>query len=232
VWLQLLLGQLVAQLQALRDAEAVLLVDHRQPELRKMHVALDHRMRADDQLGVAGRDALDHRGARLALAAAGEPRDADAQRLQPLQQLAEMLLGEDLGRRHQRALPAGVDRHRRRERGHHRLAGADIALQQAVHRLRAAQVGGDLVADAVLRAGERERQRGEQLFVQAARLCFQRRRAQAGAFTLRGELRELLGEQFLELDALPGGVRALFQRGQTGGRGWMVQKVQRLAQTR
>ena len=33
----------------------------------------------------------------------------DAERLEPADELAEVLLGEDLGRRHQRALPAGVD---------------------------------------------------------------------------------------------------------------------------
>ena len=68
-------------------------------------------------------------------------------------------------------------RHRGRERRHHGLARAHIALQQAVHRHRAArgrrgialQVGGDLVDHAALRRRQLERQRGQQLLVQPAR---------------------------------------------------------------
>ncbi len=95
---------------------------------------------------------------RLALAAAGQPGDLQAQRLEPLHQLAEVLLGEDLGRRHQRALPARADRGGRRQRRDDGLAGADVALQQPVHRLRQREVGRDLVDDTALRAGQRERQ--------------------------------------------------------------------------
>ena len=47
---------------------------------------------------------------------------------------------EDLGRRHDRRLPAGVDRGEAGDRRDDRLAAADVALQQALHRVRLAQV--------------------------------------------------------------------------------------------
>ena len=55
-----------------------------------------------------------------------------------------MLLGEDLGRRHQRTLVAALDRGQQGGDGDDRLAGADVALQQAVHGVRRREVGIDL----------------------------------------------------------------------------------------
>ena len=56
----------------------------------------------------------------------------------------EVLLGERLGRRHQRALPPGLDRAQQRVERDHRLARADVALQQPPHRDAAGEVGVDL----------------------------------------------------------------------------------------
>ncbi len=78
-----------------------------------------------------------------------------------------MLLGQDLGGCHQRALPAGIHAHRRSQRGHHGLARAHIALQQSMHRLRQGQVLRDLLDHALLRAGQPEGQGAEQLLMQA-----------------------------------------------------------------
>ena len=146
-----LIVQLGPQRQALGDAEAMLLVDDREAQPREPHLLLDQRVRADDEAGFARRDLGEHLVALLALAAAGEPGDRDAERRQPADQLLQVLLGQDLGRRHQRALPAGVDRARRGQRRDDRLAGADVALQQAMHRNLAAEVGVDLGGDAALR---------------------------------------------------------------------------------
>ena len=60
---------------------------------------------------------------------------------------AVVLGGEHLGRGEQRGLPAGVDHLEHRPQRDQRLAGADLALQQPVHRVRLGQVGGDLLAD-------------------------------------------------------------------------------------
>ncbi len=85
-----------------------------------------------------------------------------------------MLLGEDFGRRHERHLIARLDRLQRGQRGDDRLAAADVALQQPLHRLGAREIAADLGDDALLRARQRERQAR-----QAARAPATRRRAVA-----------------------------------------------------
>ncbi len=189
-------------------------------------------MRAHDEPGRAARRLLQRLRPGLALAAAAEPGHLDAQRLQPLDELGEVLLGQDLGRGHQRALPAGVHRHRGRERGHHRLAGAHVALQQAMHRARAGEVGDDLVDHAPLRAGEAEGQHAQQLLVQAAAARHDLGRAQQRAFRARGQLRQLLREQLLELQALRGRVAAGLELVQRHVRRRVMQRLHRHPQGR
>jgi hypothetical protein len=67
-----------------------------------------------------------------------------------------VLLGEDLGRGHERGLPATRHRGQDRVDGHRRLPGPDVALEEAVHRARGPHVGRDLLDAALLRSGERE----------------------------------------------------------------------------
>ena len=73
-----------------------------------------------------------------------------------------MLLGENLGRRHDGDLRAVFHRLQRRKRRNDRLAAADVALQQPLHRIRLREVGFDLRSRALLGARKRERQRFEQ----------------------------------------------------------------------
>ena len=73
-------------------------------------------------------------------------------------QRQQMLLREDLGRRHERRLIARFDRRQHRQRGHDRLARADIPLEQAIHRVRLRHVRPDLAPHPLLGTGERERQ--------------------------------------------------------------------------
>ena len=175
-------AQFAAQRQALGDAKAVLLVDDGQAQAGELHIVLDHRVRAHHQQRRARGHPRHHLFACLALAAAGEPGDTAMglanQRLEPLDELAKVLLGQDFGGRHQGALPAAVDGQRGGQRRHHRLARADVALQQAVHRLRPIHVVRDLVHHAPLRAGERKRQRRQKPLVQATRHSGQRWRQQ------------------------------------------------------
>ena len=56
-----------------------------------------------------------------------------------------MLAREDLGRRHQGGLAAGLDHGRGGEQRHHGLARADVALQQAQHALGLGEIGVDLL---------------------------------------------------------------------------------------
>ncbi len=72
-----------------------------------------------------------------------------------------MLAREDLGRGHQRGLAAGLDGGEHGEERDEGLAGADVALEQAVHPLPGGHVGGDLGDAALLRGGEPVRQCGD-----------------------------------------------------------------------
>jgi hypothetical protein len=221
---------LAAQRQPLGHAESVLLVDDGQRQVPELHLLLDHRVRAHHQRGRTGLDPLQHLTALFLLLAAAEARDLNAQRLQPANQLVEVLLGQDLGGRHQRALPAGVDGDGSGQRRHHGLAGAHIALQKAVHRHGPGQVARDFLADASLGTGQSKRQGGQQAFVQAARMGAQRRGPQAVAFTLGLQLGELLGQQLLGFQALPGRVAACFELGDRHLRRRAVQKGERTPQ--
>ncbi|MNP43164.1 hypothetical protein D3C76_1369660 [compost metagenome] len=81
-----------------------------------------------------------------------------------------MLFGEDLGGRHQRHLVTGLQRLQRRQCSDHRLAGTDIALYQAHHRLGLGKVVGNFVGHTLLGTGRLETQVGQVLRRQPAGL--------------------------------------------------------------
>ncbi len=149
---------LVGQRAALQHAEAVLLVDHDQRQRLEGDVVLDQGVRSDDELHLPGGD-LGQQPAPPGLAEpAGEQRDAEAGPEEPALERAHVLLGEDLGRRHQRHLEAVLHRHERGQRGDDGLAGSDIALQQPLHRPGPLQVGDDVAQRRPLPLGQFERQ--------------------------------------------------------------------------
>ena len=88
----------------------------------------------------------------------------------------EMLAGEDLGRRHQRRLPARFDDVGHRQQRDDGLARADIALQQAQHALGLGEIGADFGEGFRLRAGQRKGQRVENALRQLARADMRRAR--------------------------------------------------------
>ncbi len=140
-------------------AEPVLLVHHHQPEPLEGDLLLQQRVGADGDAGPP----LGHRGPGLALLlAAGRRPPTRATSIaapgQPGGQGAGVLLGQDLGRHHQRRLPARADRQHRGREGDRGLAAADVPLQEPVHRLRAPHVPGDLRQHPRLRPGELERE--------------------------------------------------------------------------
>ena len=117
----------------------------------------DQGVGADYEVDLAGGEALERRLARRSLAAAGEEGDADAGRLgHSAPAFSRLLAGEQLSRRHQRRLMPGGDGGEHGEPGDHRLAAADVALQQAAHAARCRHVGGDLGKRLRLRAGQAE----------------------------------------------------------------------------
>ena len=74
----------------------------------------------------------------------GQERQLHAERLQELAKGHEVLLRQDLRRRHHRRLVAGLDRGQDPERGHHRLPRSDVTLEKAVHRMRRRHVAPEL----------------------------------------------------------------------------------------
>ena len=69
-----------------------------------------------------------------------------------------VLIGQHLGRRHERHLEVVLHRHERGQQRHDRLARSDVALEEAVHRLRLAQVVHDRPERRLLPRRERERE--------------------------------------------------------------------------
>ena len=147
-----------AQRRALHDAETVLLVDDRQAQLTELDRFLDQRVRADDEVqrtaGELGLCFSSFFGRRRP----GQERHAESRRLEQPADVDVMLLGKDLGRRHERDLEAVLHRD---ERGHQRddgLPRPDVTLKQAVHRVRSLHVADNLANDLLLIAGQPERQ--------------------------------------------------------------------------
>ena len=140
-----------------------------------------------------------------------------------------MLLGEQFGRRHQRYLSTGFDCGQRSQRGDDGLARANVALNQTQHRHTFTQVTYRFGADARLRCGRRKWQRSEESLAQVA-IAAQHGgglRAQAIAQLLE---RQMLGEQFLECQALLRRVHAEGELAQIGVGWWPVDIEQRIAQ--
>ncbi len=138
---------------------------------------------------------------------AGEQRDADELAGQELLHGAEVLLGQRLGRRHERALAPVLDRAQQREQGDHRLARSDLPHQQALHRAVLGQVGVDGVGGAQLVAGGREGQAaGQPALGQLPGRVERRRAARLVAPRPAGEQRHLQREQLVEGQALPAGL--------------------------
>ena len=153
---------LAAQQHALMHAEAVLLVDDREAEGVELDRGLEQRVRAHGDERFAGGDCLEAQFALLCGHPPGEQGDIDAEGREPGREALVVLLGEDLRRRHDGGLPTVLRCSDGGEGGDNGLAGSDIALQQAHHRLFAFEVLQDFRHHATLRAGEGKSQVAEQ----------------------------------------------------------------------
>ncbi|MNV46390.1 hypothetical protein D3C71_1382200 [compost metagenome] len=195
--------EFLPQGQPLRHAKTVLLVDDGQRQVLELHLLLDHGVGAHHQRGLAAGHQRQHGGAVLFLLPAHQPGHLAAalgqQGFEPADHLGEMLLGQDFGRRHQRALPTRVHRQTGGQGRDHGFARAHIALQQPVHGHLAGQVGGNFFAHAALGGREAEGQHGQQLLMQrqgtvGGFLGAQHGRTQHVACAARLLLRQLLGQ--------------------------------------
>src|SRR3989442_279946 len=70
----------------------------------------------------------------------------------------QVLLGEELGRRHERGLMTRLDHGEGREERHQRLAAADVSLEQSSHRMGPREILLDLGEGPFLRARRAERE--------------------------------------------------------------------------
>ena len=130
----------------------------------------------------------------------GEQQGLEPERREPAREVLRVLLGEQFRRRHQRGLEAGLDDVGGRERGDDRLAGADVALHEAHHRVRHREVGPHFPEDALLRGGQRIAGSGQQGPGERAVRANGNGRVTADRRAKLPE-RELLREQLLEGEA-------------------------------
>ena len=100
-------GALVAQSQSLLHAKAVLLVDDRQAQVVKLHFVLKQCVSAHHHGRLAGGDHLQLVGAGLTLEFACDPGNRQSKRGKPALEVVKVLFSKNLGRCHQRDLPAG-----------------------------------------------------------------------------------------------------------------------------
>ncbi len=121
-------------------AKPMLFVDDNQRERGELHAFLEQGMSADHDGRVPLADSRQGGGARLAGLPAGEQGDGDTQGFEPTLEIQRVLVGEQFGGRHERHLPAQLHRLGGGESRHQRLAAADVALYQAQHGFRVAQV--------------------------------------------------------------------------------------------
>jgi hypothetical protein len=125
-------------------AEAVLLIDHREREVAKRDRLLEQGVGADEHMDVAERELFEDLVALASALAAGQDGDVDASCGGERRDGVEVLPRQQLGRRHQRRLPAAFDDGGRRQQRHHRLARSHVALQQPQHALGLGEIGDDL----------------------------------------------------------------------------------------
>src|SRR3989344_2236175 len=180
------------QLRPLVDAEAVLFVDHHQGQALELDLGLKQGVRADNEVNIEKLLPFLVSGGRR-----GEDHDLKHP-LEELSQLAVMLLGQDLRRREDRRLKAVLHGQKRRQSGDDRFTGADVPLEQAVHRPAALEIGKDIRQDAVLGGGKNERDQPPE-FIKQSRLSRDRPPPQfLLVFFAAQEQAELEHEQFLK----------------------------------
>ena len=152
---------LLGELRPLGHAEAVLLVGHNEAEVAEHNGLTQKRVRADDQLRLAGGE-LFTRGALLrGSSGAGQQQHAHAERPEQLRERPRVLLGQNFRGGHKGGLSAVPDSAEARGSCDHCLAAADIALHEPVHHMAGGQIAQDLVNCAALRTRQPEGQRAE-----------------------------------------------------------------------
>jgi class 3 adenylate cyclase/tetratricopeptide (TPR) repeat protein len=173
----------------------VLLVDDRDGEIVEEHALLDQRMRPDDDLSAF--DRVPHRSR--------EKRDGHAELATNRLDREEVLLRKRLRRRHQRSLMTTLDGAQEGVEGDHCLPGAHVALQEPLHRPRAAQVTVDLPDRLLLLGSELERKGGSVAVDELSGLTQRGRDGDFLEVPPTAQQPKLEGEELLEGEALSRG---------------------------
>ncbi len=192
-------------------AKSVLLVHNYQAELLEGDALLHQRMRADNQRRPRG-NGLERGLAGLAGDLGAEPDRIDAERRQPSPETAEVLLGQQLGRRHDGHLVTVADGPERGQCRDHRLAGADVALDQPLHGVGSRQVAADFSANTLLGRRQLERKPPQEFRLYRASPVRQLWRAEPAPALVQADHAQVVRQQLFQRQALLGRVTALHQR--------------------
>lgn len=114
----------------------MLLINHGEAKIAKFDPLLKERMGADENIRLPRRQRRQFRIARAALVPPGQESDANTGSFGKRRKPGEMLLRENAGRGHQRALPACLHRRQQGQHSDQGFPGTDIALKQTQHALR------------------------------------------------------------------------------------------------
>ena len=139
----------------------MLLVDDRQSQRVELDRRLHERMGSDRQVSVSRREGREGFPPRLRSLAAGQRDDPETGPGEERPQGQVVLLGEELGRGHERDLQAVLEGHEGGKEGDDCLAAPHVALQEPVHGVGAAQVADDRAHRSPLPGGQPERQHRE-----------------------------------------------------------------------
>src|SRR6266550_4802445 len=121
---------LLAERRALADAEAVLLVDDGKTKPFERDVLLDERVRADGHVDRSVGEPGEYFAPPLAGDTRGEERSRGSSIREENLEGSGVLLGEELGRRHERGLSTRGRRDARGERRHNSFPGTHVAFEQ------------------------------------------------------------------------------------------------------
>ncbi len=213
---------------ALLDAEPVLLVDDGHGEIGERDAALDQCVRPDDDLG---RARFDLGAGPLRAGAPRQEQRADAEARTEGLDRHEVLLRKGLGGNHERALGSGLDRTHERIEGDDGLPGADVSLEEPLHRNGLGEIAVDLRDRPLLMLGQLEGKLGP---VPGDERPRRRQRSRKGVFlAATAGNRDLEAEQLIEREP-PASLLGLVQIGREvhGGEGVAANRMLELRRQR
>ena len=144
------------KLGALGDPKAVLLVDDGQAQPVEHHLGFNQRVGPHQNVHLSRLQGLQNLTSRTALHRSRQKFHAHGHVSKHLPQPFEVLLGQNLGGRHDRRLEPVVFGQQRGQQRNHRFAAAHVALKQAVHVAAGVQIGPNLPQHPLLGARQLE----------------------------------------------------------------------------